>query len=68
MKIHHFLLAALLVGVVFGAAAVQGQNAQARAPAYAITEMEVTDAEAHAVGYVRGSDNSHSRTMAVGVG
>jgi uncharacterized protein (DUF1330 family) len=46
MKIDHFVLAALLVGVAFWGAAVQQPKAQARAPAYVITEIEVTDAEA----------------------
>src|SRR5208337_853816 len=46
MKIACFLLAAVLVGVAFGAVAVQELNAQARTPAYVITEIEVTDAEA----------------------
>jgi hypothetical protein len=36
MKIDYFVLAALLVGIVFGAAAVQELNAQARAPAYVL--------------------------------
>jgi uncharacterized protein (DUF1330 family) len=46
VKIDYFVLAALLVGIVFGGAAVQELNAQSRAPTYVITEIEVTDAEA----------------------
>jgi uncharacterized protein (DUF1330 family) len=46
MKIDYLVPKALFVGIVFSSAAVQELNAQSRAPAYVITEIEVTDAEA----------------------
>ena len=41
-----------LVGFAIGAAAVQGLHAQAKPPAYVISEIEVTNADAYAKEYV----------------
>jgi uncharacterized protein (DUF1330 family) len=38
---------AMLAGVVLGAAAVQGLHAQAKPPAYSVTEVDVHDADAY---------------------
>jgi len=42
----------MLAGSVLGAAAVQGLHAQAKPPAYVISEIDVTDKEAYAKEYV----------------
>jgi len=43
---------AMLVGFGLGAGAVEGLRAQARPPAYVISEIDVTNAEAYAKEYV----------------
>ena len=43
---------ALLVGVGLGAGAVQGLHAQAKPPAYVISEIDVTNPDAYAKEYV----------------
>jgi len=43
---------AMLTGVAIGAAAVQGLHAQAKPPAYAITEIEITNLDAYQKEYV----------------
>lgn len=42
----------MLTGTVLGAAAVQGLHAQAKPPAYVISEIDVTNKEAYAKEYV----------------
>ena len=46
MKIQHVLASASLLGVALQTAGLQGLYAQAKPPAYVITEIDVTDAEA----------------------
>jgi hypothetical protein len=46
MKIQYVLVSASLLGVALETASMQGLNAQAKPPAYVITEIDVTDAEA----------------------
>ena len=52
MKSNSKLAVATLTGAVLGAAAVQGLHAQAKPPAYVISEIDVTDKEAYAKEYV----------------
>ena len=49
MKTHYVVVVALLSGIGIGATAVQGLHAQAKPPAYAIAEIEVTNQD----GYVK---------------
>ena len=48
MKQYLGLGAAMLAGAVMGAAAVNGLHAQAKAPIYLVTEIDVTNPEAYA--------------------
>jgi uncharacterized protein (DUF1330 family) len=43
MKTRHVIGLSMLAGVALGAAAVQGLHAQAKPPAYVITETNITD-------------------------
>jgi uncharacterized protein (DUF1330 family) len=52
MKSNYKIAIAMLAGAVLGAAAVQGLHAQAKPPAYVISEIDVTDKEAYAKEYV----------------
>lgn len=52
MRTHAQIGLGLLVGFALGAAAVQGLHAQAKPPAYVISEIDVTDADAYAKEYV----------------
>jgi uncharacterized protein (DUF1330 family) len=52
MKSNSKLGIAMLTGTVLGAAAVQGLHAQAKPPAYVISEIDVTNKEAYAKEYV----------------
>ena len=52
MKPNYKLAVAMLVGAALGAAAVQGLHAQAKPPAYVISEVDVTNKEAYAKDYV----------------
>ena len=52
MKPNHKLAIAMLVGAGLGAAAVQGLHAQAKPPAYVISEIDVMDKDAYAKEYV----------------
>jgi uncharacterized protein (DUF1330 family) len=46
MNANYRLALALIAGTAFGAAVVQGLHAQAKPPAYVITEVEIIDQEA----------------------
>src|ERR1035437_8701125 len=52
MKLNYKLALAMLAGVGLGAAAVQALHAQAKPPAYVISEIDVTDKDAYAKEYV----------------
>jgi Uncharacterized conserved protein len=52
MKSNYKIAIAMLAGAGLGAAAVQGLHAQAKPPAYVISEIDVTDKEAYAKEYV----------------
>jgi len=52
MNAHIKIGLAMLVGFSLGAGAVEGLRAQARPPAYVISEIDVTNAEAYAKEYV----------------
>lgn len=52
MRTHAQIGLGLLVGFALGAAVVQGLHAQAKPPAYVISEIDVTDADAYAKEYV----------------
>lgn len=52
MTPHAKVALAMLVGFGLGAGAVQGLHAQAKPPAYVISEIDVTDADAYAKEYV----------------
>jgi uncharacterized protein (DUF1330 family) len=52
MKSHYALALALLSGIGIGAIAVQGIHAQAKPPAYAIAEIEVTNQDGYAKEYL----------------
>ena len=52
MKSNYKLAIAMLAGVALGAAAVEGLRAQAKPPAYVISEIDVTDKDAYAKEYV----------------
>jgi uncharacterized protein (DUF1330 family) len=52
MKSDYKIAIAMLAGAGLGAAAVQGLHAQAKPPAYVISEIDVTDKEAYAKEYV----------------
>ncbi len=52
MTSNYKLAIAMLVGVGLGAAAVQGLHAQAKPPAYVISEIDVTDKDAYAKEYL----------------
>jgi uncharacterized protein (DUF1330 family) len=48
MKTRYTIALAMLAGFGLGTVAVQGLHAQAKAPVYQVTEIEVLDAEAYA--------------------
>jgi uncharacterized protein (DUF1330 family) len=48
MKTHSTVALAMLAGFGLGTVAVQGLHAQAKAPVYTVTEVEILDAEAYA--------------------
>lgn len=52
VKTNHKVTIALIAGVAIGGAAVQGLHAQAKPPAYVISEIDVTDKEAYAKEFV----------------
>jgi uncharacterized protein (DUF1330 family) len=52
MKALHTTAFVLLTGVAIGALAVQGIHAQAKPPAYAIAEIEITNLDAYQKEYV----------------
>jgi uncharacterized protein (DUF1330 family) len=52
MKTHHTIAFAMLAGFGLGTVAVQGLRAQAKAPVYQISEIEVLDSEAYSRDYV----------------
>ena len=47
MKTYLTVSAAMLVGIAVGSFAVQGLNAQGKAPVYLISEIDVTNPEAY---------------------
>jgi uncharacterized protein (DUF1330 family) len=51
MKTHTSVILAMLAGVAIGAAAVNGLNAQAKAPLYVVTEIDVTNPDAYGKEY-----------------
>jgi uncharacterized protein (DUF1330 family) len=51
MKTRSAVTLALLAGAAFGAAGMQALNAQAKPPAYLVSEIEVTDEAAYARDY-----------------
>jgi uncharacterized protein (DUF1330 family) len=52
MKTHHTIALAMLAGFGLGTVAVQGLHAQAKAPVYQVTEVEILDPETYAKDYV----------------
>jgi uncharacterized protein (DUF1330 family) len=46
MKTHYTVAVAALAGIAIGAVAVQGLHAQAKPPAYAVVEIDVTNQDA----------------------
>ncbi len=52
MKTNYKLAIAMLAGAALGAAAVQGLHAQAKPPAFVISEIDVSNKEAFAKDYV----------------
>ncbi len=52
MKSNYKLAIAMLAGFGLGAAAVQGLHAQAKPPAYVISEIDVVDKDAYAKEYL----------------
>ena len=52
MKSNYKLAMAMLAGAALGAAAVQGLHAQAKPPAYVISEIDVTNKDAYSKEYV----------------
>ncbi len=47
MKTNYKVTVALAAGVAIGGAAVQGLHAQAKPPAYVVSEIDVTDKDAY---------------------
>jgi uncharacterized protein (DUF1330 family) len=52
MKTYYTVSCAMFVGVVIGAAAVQGLHAQAKPPVYTVTEIDVANIDAYIKEYV----------------
>jgi uncharacterized protein (DUF1330 family) len=52
MKTHYTIALAMLAGFGLGTVAVQGLHAQAKAPVYQVTEIEIMNPEAYAKDYV----------------
>ena len=52
MKSNYKLAIAMLAGAALGAAAVQGLHAQAKPPAFVITEIDVSNKESFAKDYI----------------
>jgi uncharacterized protein (DUF1330 family) len=52
MKVLHKSALAMFSGIVIGAAAVQAIHAQAKPPAYAVTEIEIANMDAYLKEYV----------------
>jgi uncharacterized protein (DUF1330 family) len=51
MKIHYTIALAMLAGFGLGTVAVQGLHAQAKAPVYQVTEVEILNPEAYSKDY-----------------
>jgi uncharacterized protein (DUF1330 family) len=51
MKTHYTVTLAMLVGAAIGATAVNGLHAQAKAPLYLLTELDVTNPDAYGKEY-----------------
>jgi uncharacterized protein (DUF1330 family) len=51
MKTHYTVALAMLAGAAIGAAAVNGLHAQAKAPLYLVSEIDVTNPEAYGKEY-----------------
>jgi uncharacterized protein (DUF1330 family) len=51
MKIHYTIALAMLGGFGLGTVAVQGLHAQAKAPVYQVTEVEILNPEAYSKDY-----------------
>ena len=51
MKTHTTVILAMLAGAAIGAAAVNGLKAQAKAPLYVVTEIDVTNPDAYGKEY-----------------
>jgi len=70
MKSIYKLAIAMLAGAGLGAAAVQGLHAQAKPPAYVISEIEITDKDAYAKEYlplaVKALKDSDQKQLAAG--
>ena len=52
MKTHYTIAMAMLAGFGLGTVAVERLHAQAKAPVYQVTEVEILDPEAYAKNYV----------------
>jgi uncharacterized protein (DUF1330 family) len=52
MKTHYTIALAMLSGFGLGTVAVQGLHAQAKAPVYQVTEVEILDPDTYAKDYV----------------
>jgi uncharacterized protein (DUF1330 family) len=52
MKTRYTIALAMLAGFGLGTVAVQGLHAQAKAPVYQVTEIEILDAQAYSKDYV----------------
>ena len=52
MKTHYTIAMAMLAGFGLGTVAVQGLHAQAKAPVYQVTEIEILDPEAFSKDYL----------------
>ena len=51
MKTHYTVALAMLAGAAIGATAVNGLHAQAKAPLYLVSEIDVTNPEAYGKEY-----------------
>lgn len=52
MKTHYTIALAMLAGFGLGTVAVQGLHAQAKAPVFQVTEIEILDPEAYTKDYI----------------
>ena len=55
MKTRSTAVLALLAGAAIGALAVQGLHAQTKAPAYVVTQTDISDLDTNQKEYVRSS-------------